>query len=314
MRISEIGGEFALIERVTRKVKDKSVKVGIWDDAAVIKWKKNLFLVLTTDMLVENDHFSLKWSTPFQIGAKAMEANVSDIAAMGALPKYALVSIALSKKVSVKFAEELYRGFYSVARKYGFELVGGDTTHGKLIVLNVCMVGEVDKRNLRLRSDAKVGDLICVTGDLGKSAAGLEVLRKRKKGNVKQHLEPKARLKEAGKIAPYVNAMIDVSDGLASEVRHICEMSSVGARIFKERIPLSKNTKKLAKKVKKSPHDFALNGGEDFELVFTTPKKNLKKIRGVKYSVVGEILPKKDGIFLLENGKKTALGKGFEHF
>ncbi len=316
MKISELG-EFELIKRISKRIKDKSVITQIGDDTAVIRHGRR-FLLFTTDMLVENDHFSPEWSSPYQIGRKAMVANVSDIAAMGGEPKYALVSLCLRKDTDVKFVDELYRGMYAIAKKHGFEIVGGNMTHGKQIVIDISMLGETEKPVLR--SGAKVNDLICVTGDLGKSQAGLELFRKFGKGAkrfscVRYHLEPAARLKESKIISRFANSMIDVSDGLASEVKHICELSKRGAVIYREKIPVSKQTKLAARLLGKDPVDFALYGGEDFELVFTIPEKHLSKLKGkLKFSVVGKILPEKEGIYLMENGRKRRLGKGYDHF
>lgn len=317
MKINEIGGEFALIERIARKIRDRDVVTRIGDDAAVIRHGKK-FLLLTVDMLVEDDHFSPAWSSPMQIGMKAMEINVSDIAAMGGEPKYALTSLCLKRDTSVEFVDGLYRGIYSAAKKYGFEIVGGNIAHGKQIAIDVSMMGET--KNPVLRSTAKAGDLICVTGDLGKSRAGLEILMKFGKSLkydrlTRPHLEPKARLKEAGIISKFANSMIDVSDGLAPEVGHICRLSKKGAVIYREKIPVSKNTRLAASLVEKDPLDFALSGGEDFEVVFTIPGNKLEALKKrVNFSVVGKILPRKDGVYLLENGIKGNLGKGYDHF
>lgn len=318
MRIKDIGGEFALIRRISRKIKDASVLTQIGDDTAVVKIGGKL-LLLTIDSLVEDDHFSLHWSTPYQIGVKAMEINVSDIAANGGVPRYALISLCLRKDMEVEFVDELYKGIYSVAKRYGFEIVGGNLTHGKQIVIDVAMIGETKKPVLR--SGAKIGDLICVTGDLGKSRAGLELFRHfgpdaKRFGVAKAHLEPRCRLKESQVISKFASAMIDVSDGLAPEVGHICEMSKVGAVVYKEKIPISKQTLAAAGLVKKDAFDFALHGGEDYELVFTLSEKNLKmlKRRFKNFSVAGKILAKGDGVYLLDKGKQKPLGKGYDHF
>jgi len=316
--IRRLGGEFALINaiaKVTGKPKNKRVVVGIGDDAAVLAYDKKHYMLLTVDMLVEGDHFSQKWSTPEQIGMKAMEVNVSDIAAMGGLPEYALISISLPEDVPVESVIRVYKGMNTVARKYNFDIIGGNTTHGKNLIIDIIIAGFVEKDRLCLRSGAKIGDLVCVTGDLGKSAAGLETLKAGFKGNVKPHLEPKCRLKEARMISLHANAMIDVSDGLASEVGHICERSNVGAEVFKEKIPISKNTLSLAKKVGKDPYDLALHGGEDFELVFTIPEEKLENIKiACPITIVGRIVDKKRGIYLVDKGRRMPPGSGYDHF
>src|SRR3989344_1702124 len=228
MKLKDIG-EFGLIARIYKKAKDKNVLVGIGDDTAVIKVGKKLFLV-TTDTLVEGDHFSFDYFTPKQVGKKAIEINVSDIGAMGGIPKYALVSLVLSKDLDVEVIDEIYKGMREVGDSYKLDIIGGNITHGKQLVIDIDMIGEVKKENLCLRSDAKPGDFILVTGDLGSSTAGLNIFRNKIPGHdyVKQkHREPKAKLQKVKPFLKYINAMIDVSDGLASEVRHICEQSNV---------------------------------------------------------------------------------------
>lgn len=318
MRIKDIGGEFGLIARVARRIKDRSVANQIGDDTAVVRIGRKT-LLLTIDSLVEDDHFSLRWSTPQQIGMKAMEANVSDIAANAGRPRYALISICLKEDTPVEFVDGLYKGIYSVADKYGFEIIGGNFTHGKQIVIDVAMVGETKKPVLR--SGAKAGDLICVTGDLGKSRAGLELFRHFDDGAkrfdaVKAHLEPKCRLKESMIISRFASAMIDVSDGLAPEIGHICESSRVGAVVEKEKIPVSRQTLAAAEMLRMDAHDFALYGGEDYELVFTVSRRKLLQLKRKfrNFSMVGKILKKSDGIYLLDKGRKKSLGRGYDHF
>lgn len=314
MKIKDIGGEFALIKRITKKSKDKNVLVGIGDDAAVIK-VGNKYLVITTDTLVEDDHFSLKWFSPMQIGMKAIEVNVSDIAAKGGMPKYALISLVLRKDTSVEFVDELYVGLYKSADKYKLDIVGGNTTHGSQIVVDVCMIGEVSKKNLCLRSSAKPNDLIFVTGGLGSSIAGLNLFRNNISGFEKikkAHLEPEAQLEKSKSIARYANAMIDISDGLAGDLGHICEQSKCGAVVYKEKIPITQETKNAAKAVGKNALDYALYGGEDFQLLFTVPKANIKKIKGCYF--IGKITKQK-GVSLVSNSKKEAIKrKGYDHF
>ena len=318
MKIKSIGGEFGLIERIKSKIKlySKDVAAGIGDDAAVLKYDKKNYLLFTTDMLVENDHFSLKYSTPEQIGMKAIEQNVSDIAAMGGLPRHAVISLALPNDVDVEFVERLYDGINKKARKYKIDVVGGNITHSKEIVVNVAMIGLVEKKYLALRSGAKIGDLIFCSGDVGASTAGLELLRHKLKGkSIKKHLEPQCRLDLARKLVKDgINSMIDVSDGVASEVRHICEQSSVGALIYADEILISKNTINDAKKLNKYPLNFALYGGEDFELVFTANKNKLKQLKKFDVTVIGEIADKKYGIKLIKGNKKMNLESGFDHF
>ena len=318
MKIKDIGGEFALIERIKSKIKlySKDVVAGIGDDTAVLKYDKNNYLLFTTDMLVENDHFSLKYSKPEQIGMKAIEQNVSDIASMGGLPKYAVVSLALPSNIDVEFVDRLYNGINKKSKKYKISIVGGNITHSKEIVVNVALLGFVEKKYLALRSGAKVNDLIFCSGNVGSSSMGLELLRCNFKGkSIKKHLEPQSRLDLARKLVKVgINSMIDISDGVASEVKHICKQSNVGAIIYADKIPISKNTLNDAKKLNKNPLNFALYGGEDFELVFTAPKNKLQQLKKFNVKVIGEIVDKKNGIKLIKNNKKVNLQSGFDHF
>ncbi len=312
MDLSRIG-EFGIIKRITKKPIDKNILIGIGDDTAIIKLKNKL-LALTADTLVEGDHFSLDYFTPEQVGKKAIEINVSDIGSMGGIPKYALVSLVLPRNTDVKIVDAIYRGIWQTCKKYKLEVVGGNITHGKQLVIDVSMLGEVKKENLCLRSTAKPGDFILVTGPLGTSTAGLNLLLKNI-GNYnkvrKAHLEPEASLYKVKPFLRYINAMIDVSDGLASEVQHICEQSKVGAVIFKDNIPILEETRKAAELLNANPIDYALYGGEDFELVFTVSEKNLSKVKGF---LIGEIRRKK-GVYLYSNGKERLIKKhGYDHF
>ena len=318
MKISDLG-EIELIKIISSKTKlfSKDIIKGIGDDTAVLKFNKKYFLLLTTDTLVEDDHFNLKWFKPEQIGKKAIESNVSDIAAMGGFPKYALVSLILPKNTSINFFNKLYNGLNKTSEKYKISIIGGNLSSGNKISVTISLIGLVEKKNLCLRSNAKVNDLILVTGNLGSSRAGLELFRSNKKGSsINYYLNPTSKLNIARQLINYgINAMEDVSDGLASEVLNICSESKVGAVIYKEKIPLSKTTILDAKKVKKDPYNYALYGGEDFELVFTINKDNLKKLnKKIKFAVVGKILPKKSGIYLLDKGRKKKLNYGYEHF
>jgi len=302
----KIKNEFQLIKTLTKnfKIYHHDLKVGIGDDTAVIKNGKKYFL-LTCDCLVENDHFNCAWATPKQIGRKAVEVNVSDIAAAGGLPKYMLVSIVLTKDTREKWVKDVYTGMKEICDKYKITLAGGDTTHGPIKMLDIFLLGETKKPILR--SNAKTNDLICVTGQVGGSTAGLKLFRQNKKVPIilrQKHLEPKARLDVSHIIAKYANSMIDVSDGIGSEVRHICEESKKGAIIYAEKIPLCPG----------ATLKDALSGGEDFELLFTINKNKLKKLKNIDYTVIGEIKNKKYGIWLMKNFNKLLMPKGYDHF
>lgn len=320
MQISEIGGEFSLIKRLTgKKITDPNVICGVGDDCAVIGYISDKYLLLTTDMMVENRHFRLDWLSPFQIGKKLMEVNVSDIVSMGGTPKYALVSLSIKKNTTVEFLDEFYRGLYASAKRHNIIIIGGDTNRGRELVFNLTLVGEVKRSLLRLRSGAKIGDLICVTGDLGGSSAGLRILQSGVKDQkyLKKHLEPLARLAEESQlIAEYATAMIDISDGLSSEIKHICIESRVGAKIYCEKIPISKMTRLAAKITSCDPYDLALYGGEDFEILFTISKDKIENLQASfnGFSVIGETTNRQKGIYLLKDGQLRSLGEGYDHF
>ncbi|MBN1156667.1 thiamine-phosphate kinase [Candidatus Woesearchaeota archaeon] len=316
MNIKDFGGEFALINLIKRGIKlDKDVVLGIGDDCAVLKFDKKNYLLFTTDTIVDGDHFSLEWWKPEQIGMKAVEINSSDIYSMGGIPKHIIVALTLPDETSVEFVRDLYRGINKSCKKHKINLVGGNITHGKQLNIGIGLIGTVEKKRLCLRSCAKAGELICVTGYLGGGRAGLQLFLNRKEGKSKSHhLLPKAN--PGGRIiSQYSRCMIDVSDGLASEVKHICEESNVGAVVYKEQIPIKKEVFSDAKKLGKDAYDFALHGGEDFQLVFTINENKINELRKrIKFSIVGEILPKKKGIFLIDKGKKYSLGSGYDHF
>jgi len=318
MKISSIGGEFGLIERIKNKIKlySRDVIAGIGDDAAVLKYDKNSYLLFKTDALIENIHFSTRYYNPEQIGMKAIEQNVSDIAAMGGIPKFAIVSLALPSYIDVEFIDKLYNGINKKSKKYKINIVGGNITHSKEIVVSIAMLGFVEKKHTALRNRAKTNDLIFCSGDVGKSAVGLELSKNKMHGNsIKYHLEPKSRLDLARKLVKVgINSMIDVSDGVASEIKHICNESKVGAIIYSDKIPISKNTITDAKKLNKNSVDFALYGGEDFELIFTANKDKLNKLKKHNVTVIGKIVDKKYGIKLVKDGKKSDLQNGFDHF
>lgn len=311
MKIADLG-EGRLIERIARPCRDTRVVVGIGDDCAVLKYNKTHYELLTTDSLVEGDHFRKEWFTPFQVGRKAVIANVSDIIAMGGTPAHMLISLCLPETTPVAWVDEFYRGAYTISSQHTINIVGGNMTHGTHIIITITLVGHVQKKKMRLRSMAKVGDLIGVTGVLGGSAAGLAILKANIPGYVEPYCEPLGDFSIAQKIVPYVHAMIDVSDGLASEVTHICNASGVGAVLYKEKIPLADTTRENARNLKKDPVDFALYGGEDYQMVFTAPTINKQKLK--QCFIVGEIVDKNKGISLMEHNQQSALGLGFEHF
>ena len=303
MKLKDIG-EIGLIEKLARRIKlDRSVVKGIGDDAAVIKWTSNKYLLYTCDMLIEDVHFRLDKATPYQIGWKALARNVSDIAAMGGVPRYALVSIGLDSAMPVSFIDELYRGMAELADKFGINIVGGDTAKSKSLVIDVSLIGEVEKKNLILRSGAKAGDLIVVTGYIGGAAKG-------------KHLNFMPRIMEVRSLVKdfKINSMIDISDGLVLDLWRILDASGVGGYIYKGLVPVSNQAASFEK---------AISEGEDFELVFTMSPKEVNrafmgrilKIR-TPVTLIGEVVNKRCGYKLvMDNGKKKDLKvRGYLHF
>lgn len=327
MKIKDIGGEFSLIENLTQGFSKfhPNIHTGVGDDCAVIDLGEK-YQLISSDTLVDQDHFNLNWSTPEQVGLKAVEVNVSDILACGGKPSSILVSLVLTPETEVELIQKIYQGIQSKCNQYQLDLIGGDTTHGKELVINLTVLGEVSKEHLRLRSHAQTNDLICVTGTLGESTAGLNFLRQHNNPHLlqtkypylyKRHLEPTARFDLLSQIRPFAHAMIDVSDGLASEVRHICEQSRCGAEVNFNQIPLHPETKLCAAELKQSAQTWALSGGEDFELVFTVSPENWEKIPENlknKITIVGKTLENLAEIYLLKDNQKENLPGGYDHF
>jgi thiamine-monophosphate kinase len=245
---------------------------------------------------------------------KAIEINVSDIASMGAKPKYVLVSLGLPMELNVEFVEKMYQGMWKTCNNYNIDIVGGNMTHSKQIFISITVTGEVGENNLCLRNGARPRDFIFVSGHLGNGKAGLRLFQEKIDGFdkvKKNYLEPKAQLNHALKIAPYVNSMIDISDGLASDVGHICDESNCGAIIHKEKIPIKDDVRQAAKILGEDEYNYALFGGEDFELVYTASKEQMDKIDGF---LIGEIKKNKK-IKLVSNSKEQIITRsGYDHF
>jgi thiamine-monophosphate kinase len=303
MKLSQLG-EIGLIRRIAKMARtDASVVRGIGDDTAVIKWKRNKYLLATCDMLVEDVHFRRRSAKPFQIGWKAMARNLSDIAAMGGIPRYALVSAGLPAGISAGFAEGIYRGIDALAGRFKVNIVGGDTTRSDKIVIDISLIGEVEKNILTLRSGAKKGDAVLVTGSIGGSIKG-------------RHLNFIPRVKEARTLVNgyKINSMIDVSDGLAIDMWRVLEASNRGARIYSNAVPLNKDA---------GAFEEAVRDGEDFELLFTMSKpqarrliKSRRPLGVTPVTLIGEITDKARGFVSVdEYGKeKTIRPEGYIHF
>lgn len=318
-------GEFGLIKHIRQHVllNNESTLCGIGDDAAVVKYAENKHTLVSTDMLIEGVHFDLTYCPLKHLGYKAVSVNVSDIYAMNGNPKQILVSLAVSNRFSLEAIEELYAGMLLACKRFDVDLIGGDTSSSRSgMVINITVLGESDKDDIVYRSGAKESNLLCVSGDLGSAYLGLQLLEREKKifmenpgvqpdmeGQdylLERQLKPEARkdiikqLKEAG-VKP--TSMIDVSDGLASEVLHLCTESNVGCLLYENKIPIDDSAVQRAKEFNLNPTMCALNGGEDYELLFTVDIKDHDKIKKCKdISVIGHITSQSEGMNLVLTG------------
>jgi len=291
-------GEFSLIKRIEKKLfrglpGASRVLIDIGDDAFAARFSAGRVLVATNDVLVENVHFRRGWISPAELGYKALAVNLSDLAAMGgAKPLYAFSGLAMPAGTAVDFVDKLLTGMNRACAEFGFIVAGGDTVSSKKdIVISVTLLGEIDPGRLIRRSGAKPGDIIYVSGSFGDSGAGLKILEDKARGGsafekalVKKHLLPVPRMELAGRLSKTgkVTAMIDSSDGLAASLKFISEKSSVGADIFTDLIPISKELKKLSLTNRKlKPLWLALNGGEDYELVFTVKPGGARTVENI---------------------------------
>lgn len=322
MAIGELG-EFGLIDEIGDNTIfcPESVVVGIGDDAAVIRPPKDKLELLATDMLVEDVHFTIDTISPHDLGYKTIAVNLSDIAAMGGRPTQVVISMALRPDLDTSFVTEMYDGMKEICRAFGVNLVGGDTvsTHGA-VVLNCAVLGEVVEEYLQKRSGARVGDWVAVTNTLGDSAAGCELLLKRKacytaaeKKLIASHVKPCPQVVLAERLAQYATSMNDVSDGLASESNELAKASGVCIRIDKAKIPLSQELAEAS--LDKEKTDYALYGGEDYQLIFTMPPQKTQELIDRTITVIGEVVEGDAGVFLADGEEMMRLlPKGYRHF
>lgn len=336
-KIEEIG-EFGLINRIDSKFNSnrKSTIIGIGDDSAIIDNSKSLTLI-TSDMLIEGVHFDLSFFPLKHLGYKSVVVNLSDIYSMNGCPNQIILNIGISSKFSLKAIDEFYDGIKIACDEYFVDLVGGDTTSSITgMVISCTAIGTVLKKNISLRSGAKEHDVLCVSGDLGRSFLGLKILQREKrvflnnpemqpklntyKNIIEKQLRPVARvdiiniLKEY-KIIP--SSMIDISDGLASEILHLSEASNLGAKIFEEKLPILEETKLVAKEFDLNFSNCALNGGEEYELLFSiTPNEyELIKKNNIDIKPIGYFTKDKSKKIVLSNGKEDELKSfGWKHF
>lgn len=304
-------GEFGLIDHLTKqiKIKNKSTLKGIGDDAAVLDFEGKKVLV-STDMLLEGIHFDLAYTPLKHLGYKAVQVNLSDIYAMNGTATQVTVSIGISSKFPLEAVEELYEGIYLACEKYNVDLAGGDTTSSRQgLVISVTALGYADENEVVYRNTAKEGDLICVSGDLGGAYTGLQLLEREKlvyienpniqpdlEGKdyiIERQLKPEARkdiIELLKDIDVKPTAMIDISDGLASEILHICKQSEKGCNLYEDKIPLDPMTYETAREFNLDPTVCALSGGEDYELLFTIKQTDYEKIKlQMDISIIGHI-------------------------
>lgn len=334
MDIKELG-ELALVKRLTEQFTTGYPRVvkGIGDDASVTIQDDSQYLLCTTDTLVEDIHFSLQYTPSYNLGKKAVSISLSDIAAMGGAPMFLFTSIILPPATPIDFINLLYKGIKEKADEFDIALIGGNTSASSdKIIINTTILGEVPKDQVIFREGASAGDMIYVTGRLGDSGLGLKMWKEKGKKIVTDpflkdamlaHIDPSPRVKEGRAIAKkkLATSMIDISDGLVADLRHIAEESRIGAQIWLKKLPLSAGLKKW---LTDHPQDItlALSGGEDYELLFTAPKDNAPQIDalsselGIQITQIGEIVPEGCGISVLdEKGDIFHLAvEGFEHF
>ena len=326
-------GEFGLINRLSSHLEflapDSIQSIG--DDCAAYQVNSSKNELISTDALVEDIHFKLSTTTPKALGRKSLSVSLSDIAAMGGTPKRALVTLGVSKKISVSFLDRLYSGFNEICNQFQVELAGGDTVSSpKCFFINIAVIGEA--KRIFTRKGAKPGDLIFVTGTLGNSSLGLKLLKKKKRTSkdhkflIRKHLDPTARVKEAAILSRSkvdISSMIDISDGLVQDLYHICKASKVGARIHEDLLPQSPEFLRTCDKNLVPPLPLVLNGGEDYELLFTLPADGVKKMNRqflkaqALVTQIGEITLKQKKVSLkMRDGKTKTLqeSEGFNHF
>ena len=331
-------GEFGLIDHLTRNfpLRQISSVKGIGDDAAVIE-NGSFCTVVSTDMLVEGIHFDLAYTPLKHLGYKAVVVNLSDICAMNAMPKQITVSIAISNRFSVEALDELYDGIRAACDFYEVDLVGGDTTSSpKGLTICVTAIGQGEKDQLVYRNGAKKGDLICITGDLGAAYLGLQILEREKRiwqehpgvqpdlqqqqYIIGRQLKPEARkdvVEIFRKVGLKPTSMIDISDGLASEIFHICKQSGLGALIEEDGVPIHPEAQMMALQFKLDPITCALSGGEDYELLFTIDPSDAEKIKFLpEIYIAGEMLDAADGVKLQTKGGNLhdIKAQGWKHF
>jgi thiamine-monophosphate kinase len=329
-------GEFGLINRIKNntQIKQASTIYGIGDDAAVFDMGRNYGLI-STDMLLEGIHFDLTYCPLRHLGYKAVAVNVSDIAAMNGIPKQITVSIGVSSKFDLPAIDELYEGIKAACEAYNIDLIGGDTCSSRQgLIISISVLGEVEKDKIAYRSGAKPNDILCVTGDLGAAYLGLQILEREKREflenpNMQPKIEDKnyiigRQLKPEGRtdiihdlreINVVPTSMIDISDGLASEVLHLSANSGMGFNLFFDNIPVENQTLETSAEFNLNPINCVMNGGEDYELLMTFSQQDFEKVKGItEITPIGFVTQEKNNILVLNSGERTNItAQGWNH-
>jgi len=326
LKLRELG-EFGLIERIASRVpRNTGVKIGIGDDAAAIEPTAGLLSLITADMLVEGVHFDLSLCDPVTLGRKSLSVNLSDIAAMGGIPRHFILSLAIPRDVRVEFLDAFIEGILERGEQFGVTLIGGDTSSSQTgLVISVTVIGEQSPEMIVKRSGARPGDLICVTGTLGDAALGLALLKagEREGPAIARHLDPLPRVREGMKLAEagIPSAMIDISDGLLADLGHILDQSGTGGRLYLEKLPISGEYRAKQPLSGEEFFSFPLSGGEDYELLFTAPPGKVTALQslfaetGTTATIIGEITPRPGLLVLTPAGiEYSPKHKGYNHF
>ena len=333
-------GEFGLIDIIKKKFyskKNDSLIIGIGDDAAVISKSKDDYFLISSDMLVEGIHFDLTYHPLKHLGYKSVTTNISDIYSMNGFANQITINLGLSNRFSLNAIEEFYKGVKIACEEYNIDLVGGDTTSSKTgLIISVSAIGNVLKNKLTLRKTAKKKDIICVSGDLGRSYIGLQILEREKSvfltnpemqpelsnysDLIEKQLKPKARKDLIEKLSEFniiPNSMIDISDGLASDLIHLSVQSNLGVKIYEEKLPILKSTILTANELNLNPTTCALNGGEDYELLFSVNEKdyNMLKDNDIDITSIGYFTSNKKCNLVSKEGETISLkAQGWKHF
>ncbi|MBI2259336.1 MAG: thiamine-phosphate kinase [Flavobacteriia bacterium] len=336
--INELG-EFALIDTLTKKFTsyhNETIK-GVGDDAAVISISEKEALLISTDTLIEGIHFDLQYTPLKHLGYKAVTVNLSDIYAMNGNPQQITVSIAISNRFSVEAIEEIYEGIKKACDWYEIDLIGGDTSSSTSgLILTITAIGRVEKNRIAFRSTAKENDLLVVSGDLGAAYLGLQLLEREKQifnenpdlqpdldgydYLLERQLKPEARKDIIAQLYAFdiiPTSMIDISDGLASEIMHLCQSSQLGCNVYEDKIPLDPKTCTTALDFNISPVTAAMNGGEDYELLFSVRQSDYEKLITIKeLQVIGHFTAKDNGIYLIDKQNQIfpIKAQGWKHF